>query len=54
MPLFMGFFFYRLPSGLVLYWTTSNLVNVVQQWFINRLPEPDLEVGKLKKGKSKN
>ncbi len=48
MPLIMGFFFYRLPSGLVLYYLTSNLVGILQQWFINRLPEPELETGKLK------
>ncbi|MBI3695901.1 MAG: membrane protein insertase YidC [Acidobacteria bacterium] len=53
MPLIMGFFFYRLPSGLVLYWLTGNLVGILQQWFINRLPEADLEIEKPKKGKSK-
>ncbi|MBI3667211.1 MAG: membrane protein insertase YidC, partial [Acidobacteria bacterium] len=53
MPLIMGFFFYRLPSGLVLYWLTGNLVGIAQQWFINRLPEPALEVEKVKKGKQK-
>jgi YidC/Oxa1 family membrane protein insertase len=50
MPLIMGFFFYRLPSGLVLYWLTGNLVGILQQWFINRLPEPDLELEKPKRG----
>jgi YidC/Oxa1 family membrane protein insertase len=36
MPLMMGFFFYNLSSGLVLYYLTSNLVGVAQQWFFNR------------------
>ncbi len=36
MPLLMGFFFYNLSSGLVLYYLTSNLVGVAQQWFFNR------------------
>jgi len=43
MPLMFGFFFYNLSSGLVLYWLTSNLVGIVQQWFVNRmmpLPPP--------------
>jgi YidC/Oxa1 family membrane protein insertase len=31
MPLMMVFFFYGLPSGLVLYWTVTNLLAVVQQ-----------------------
>jgi YidC/Oxa1 family membrane protein insertase len=53
MPLVFGFFFYGTPSGLVLYWLTSNLVGIAQQWFINRLPEPALELETPKKGKSK-
>jgi YidC/Oxa1 family membrane protein insertase len=35
MPLVFGFMFYQLPSGLVLYYLTSNLVNIGQQWFFN-------------------
>lgn len=31
MPLIMGFFFYSLPSGLVLYWTLSNLLTIAHQ-----------------------
>ncbi len=37
MPLMMGFFFYGVSSGLVLYWLTSNVVGVAQQWFFNRM-----------------
>jgi YidC/Oxa1 family membrane protein insertase len=41
MPLMFGFFFYNLSSGLVLYWLTSNLVGIGQQWFVNRMmPAP--------------
>jgi YidC/Oxa1 family membrane protein insertase len=36
MPLVMGFFFYSLPSGLVLYYMTSNLVGIAQQVFFNK------------------
>ncbi len=53
MPLIMGFFFYSLSSGLVLYWLTGNLIGIAQQWFINRLPEPDLELDMSRKGKPK-
>jgi len=35
MPLIFGVMFYNLPSGLVLYYLTSNLVNMGQQWFFN-------------------
>ena len=44
MPLVMGFLFYGMSSGLVLYWLTGNLVGIAQQWFFNRrvvaLPGP--------------
>lgn len=40
MPLMMGFFFYNISSGLVLYWMTSNLVGILQQWIVNRTMPP--------------
>jgi YidC/Oxa1 family membrane protein insertase len=44
MPLIFGFMFYSASSGLVLYWLTSNVVGIVQQYFINKsmpaLPQP--------------
>jgi YidC/Oxa1 family membrane protein insertase len=36
MPLLFGFMFYNFPSGLVLYYLTSNLVSMGQQWFFNK------------------
>ncbi|HWB98174.1 MAG TPA: membrane protein insertase YidC, partial [Bryobacteraceae bacterium] len=36
MPLVFGFMFYNLSSGLVLYYLTSNLVGIAQQWFFNK------------------
>ena len=36
MPLMFGFMFYNLASGLVLYYLTSNLVSIGQQWFFNK------------------
>lgn len=36
MPLVFGFMFYNFSSGLVLYYLTSNLVGIAQQWFFNR------------------
>lgn len=35
-PLFMGFISLNLPAGLVLYWVTQNVVQIVQQIFIYR------------------
>lgn len=41
MPLVLGFMFYGVSSGLVLYWLTSNLVAIGQQWFFNKtIPAP--------------
>jgi YidC/Oxa1 family membrane protein insertase len=41
MPLIFGFMFYGMSSGLVLYWLTSNLVGIAQQYFINKsMPLP--------------
>jgi YidC/Oxa1 family membrane protein insertase len=36
MPIMMTFFFYQMPSGLVLYWTVNTLMSIVQQAQINR------------------
>ena len=36
MPLLFGYMFYWFPSGLVLYYLTSNLVSMGQQWFFNK------------------
>jgi YidC/Oxa1 family membrane protein insertase len=36
MPVFMGFIFFNLSSGLNLYYFTSNLGQVAQQWYLNR------------------
>jgi YidC/Oxa1 family membrane protein insertase len=52
MPLVMGFFFYQLASGLVLYYLTVNLVGIAQQWFFNKtvtiadMPQPVAPVKK--------
>jgi YidC/Oxa1 family membrane protein insertase len=55
MPLMFGFLFYNFSSGLVLYWLTSNLVQIGQQWVMNRtmpLPAPPpVPVPAKKKGK---
>jgi YidC/Oxa1 family membrane protein insertase len=41
MPLIFGFMFYSFPSGLVLYYLTSNLVGILQQVIINKsMPTP--------------
>ncbi|MGA8224662.1 MAG: membrane protein insertase YidC [Candidatus Acidiferrales bacterium] len=48
MPLFMGFIFFKLSSGLNLYMFTSNLVGMGQQYYLNRT-EPLPSRSKFKK-----
>lgn len=41
MPFFITFICLKLPSGLALYWATSNVLGIVQQLFYNRLRSND-------------
>ncbi len=44
MPLMLGFMFYSVSSGVVLYWLTGNVIGILQQWAMNRLsPAPAVE-----------
>ena len=36
MPLTFGIFTWTVASGLALYWATSNVINLVQQWAMNQ------------------
>jgi YidC/Oxa1 family membrane protein insertase len=51
MPLLFGFFFYSMPSGLVLYWLTGNLVGIAQQYLINKYTPAPVVVEAPKKKK---
>jgi len=42
MPVIMTVFFYTMPSGLVLYWTVTNLMAVGQQLWMNRATKQQL------------
>jgi YidC/Oxa1 family membrane protein insertase len=37
MPLVFGVISYTLPSGILLYWVTTNAWSIGQQWLVNRL-----------------
>jgi YidC/Oxa1 family membrane protein insertase len=41
MPVIFTFFMLRFPSGLTVYWLTSNLLSVAQQAIINRIKVPE-------------
>ena len=53
MPLMFGFLFWGFSSGLVLYWLTSNLVGVLQQVILNRMPSEPLEIEQPRRRKKK-
>jgi len=54
MPLIFGFMFYNFPSGLVLYYLTSNLVSMGQQWFFNQTSVADQAARSVEPLKKKN
>jgi YidC/Oxa1 family membrane protein insertase len=35
MPVIFGFLFYKMPSGLVLYWLVNSLLMLIFQWKIS-------------------
>jgi len=37
LPLIFTFMMATFPAGLVLYWTTNNILSIAQQWLINRI-----------------
>jgi len=54
MPLVFGFMFYHFPSGLVLYYLTSNLVSMGQQWFFNHTETAQEAARSVEPPKKKN
>ena len=55
MPVIFLVFMMNFPSGLVLYWLTSNTLSILQQMIINRVEIPDLvEIPETTKGKGKS
>jgi len=55
MPIFFGFIFYTFPSGLVLYWLVSNILQIVEQRIIRReLDAADQDPPTPKKRKADN
>jgi len=53
MPVMFFFFCYTYPSALALYWTTQNIITIIQTWFIQRMPLPALKEAPKKKGAKK-
>ena len=43
LPFIFTIFTFTFPSGLTLYWVTSNILSIAQQQIINRIKTPELE-----------
>ena len=54
MPHMFFLFCYTYPSALGLYWTTSNLISILQTIIIRRMPAPELVKVQKKKGAKKS
>jgi YidC/Oxa1 family membrane protein insertase len=46
MPVVFTFMFVNLPAGLVLYWTVSNVLQILQQKFMDRHSRPAATAGR--------
>lgn len=46
MPVFIGWISCSFPSGLVVYWVVSNIMQILQQWWMYRNEENSKEVAK--------
>ena len=53
MPLLFFVFCYTYPSALALYWTTTNVISIIQTLIIKRVPIPELTKVAPKKGGKK-
>jgi YidC/Oxa1 family membrane protein insertase len=41
LPILFTFLFYKMPSGLVIYWIVNTVLSVAQQYYIHREPDKD-------------
>jgi YidC/Oxa1 family membrane protein insertase len=53
MPIVFSALFISAQSGLMLYWITSNVVTIGQQFFINKYWSPQVSTAKIQGGKKK-
>ena len=49
MPIAFSVMFLFFPSGLVLYWLVNNLLQIFQQWHMNRMLETEAAAAAAKR-----
>lgn len=51
MPLVFGFISWQFPSGILIYWVTTNVWSIGQQWLVNKLVKKEKVKEELNQGK---
>lgn len=54
LPVIFTIFFVNFPAGLVLYWITNNVVQTIQQWYVNKTYEKHKTKSKARRASKKN
>ena len=49
MPVAFSVLFIFFPSGLVLYWLVNNILQIAQQWHVNRMLEKEAALAAAKR-----
>jgi len=49
LPLIFGFISYKLQSGILVYWVTTNIWSIGQQWVVNKMIKREKEKAEKKK-----
>ncbi len=53
MPLVFGFISFQFPSGILVYWVTTNVWSIGQQWIVNKIVKKDkIKEELVQKGKT--
>jgi YidC/Oxa1 family membrane protein insertase len=53
MPLVFGFISWQFPSGILVYWVTTNIWSIGQQWIVNKIISKQKVKEELKQKKEK-
>lgn len=54
MPIIFFFVLYNAPSGLLVYWTVTNAISIIQQIYVNAKKKKQFEEEMITKNESKN
>ena len=54
MPLIFFFVLYNAPSGLLVYWTVTNAISIIQQVYVNSKKKKQFEAEMIERNTSKN